>query len=150
MIASTMKAKTRARVVTTDAEIDEAIALASSYEDYRPKAVKAAYRARTGKIVIDFATGVSLTIPRKLLQGLENASPRDVAKVELEGYGSALHWEALDVDHYIPGLISGVLGSRKWMSELGKIGGTSRSDAKKAAARKNGSKGGRPRKPSAA
>jgi hypothetical protein len=145
-----MKAKTQARVVTTDAEIDDAIELAKAYEKYRPKAVKATYRSRTDSIVIDFATGVILTIPRKLLQGLEKASPRDVAKVELEGYGSALHWEALDVDHYIPGLISGILGTREWMSELGKIGGTSRSDAKKAAARKNGSKGGRPRKPSAA
>ena len=145
-----MSTKTQARVVTTDAEIDEAIALANSYEEYRPKAIKAVYRPRTDTIVIDFATGVALTIPRKLLQGLEHASPREVAKVELEGYGSALHWEALDVDHYIPGLISGILGTREWMSKLGKLGGTSRSDAKKAAARKNGTKGGRPRKPSAA
>jgi len=60
-----------------------------------------------------------------------------------------LHWESLDIDHYIPALIDGVFGTRAWMSELGKLGGTSRSKAKQTAARKNGRKGGRPRKAAA-
>jgi hypothetical protein len=30
--------------------------------------------------------------------------------------------EALDVDHYVPSLIEGVFGNRRWMSELGKRG----------------------------
>ena len=138
--------KTRTRITTTDAEIDAAIAQAKIYDLYAPKAVAAIYRAEDDVFVIKFLTGVELTIPRMLLQGLENAKPAQLAEVEIEGAQADLHWEALDVDHYIPSILEGHFGSRKWMSELGKIGGTSRSAAKQSAARKNGRKGGRPRK----
>ncbi|MDQ2865799.1 MAG: DUF2442 domain-containing protein [Candidatus Eremiobacteraeota bacterium] len=141
-----MKTKTKAHVVTTDAEIDAAIAAAKIYEQYRPRAVAAGYRAKDDTIAIKLATGVELAIPRKLLQGLADADPREVAQVAIEDHGSALHWESLDVDHYVPGLIDGVFGTRKWMSEAGKIGGRAKTPAKRAAARKNGRKGGRPRK----
>ncbi len=140
----------KARVLTTDAEIDAAIALAKLREPYRPKTVDAEYRAKDDAIAIKLASGVELVIPRKLLQGLENASPEQLAKVEIWGPGSSLHWKALDVDHYVPSLIEGVFGNRRWMSELGKRGGAVRSEAKARAARANGRKGGRPRKRSAA
>jgi Protein of unknown function (DUF2442) len=86
----------KARVLTTDAEIDAAIALAKLREPYRPKAVAAEYRAKDDVIAIELASGVELVIPRKLLQGLENASPEQLAKVEICGPGSSLHWKALD------------------------------------------------------
>ena len=141
-------AKLPVRVDVTDAEIDLAIARGKVYEQnpFRPRAVAVTYRAKDDTLAIKLATGVELAIPRKLLQGLADADPRDVAKVDLEDDGTSLHWESLDVDHYLPGLIDGVFGTRKWMSEAGKIGGASRSDAKRVAARKNGRKGGRPRK----
>ncbi len=138
--------KTKARVVTTDAEIDAAIALAKVREPFRPKAVAAMYRAKDDMIAIKLATGVELAIPRKLLQGLEHAIPAQLAEVEIVGAQSGLHWESLDVDHYIPSLIEGVFGNRRWMSAIGKIGGSARTDAKRASSRKNGRKGGRPRK----
>ena len=141
---------TKARIGNTIAEIDAAIAQAKIYDLYRPKAIAAIYRAEDDVFVIKFLTGVELTIPRMLLQGLENATPAQLADVEIADFQSALHWEAIDVGHYIPSLLEGFFGSRKWMSELGKIGGTSRSAAKQSAARKNGRKGGRPRKPAIA
>ena len=138
--------KTKARIVTTDAEIDAAIAQANVREQYRPKAVAVAYRTKDDVITIKLATGVELAIPRKLLQGLESATAEQLAEVELWGPGSSLHWESLDVDHYIPSLIEGVFGNRRWMSEIGKKGGAQRSDAKASAARENGRKGGRPKR----
>jgi hypothetical protein len=134
------------RVTTTDAEIDAAIANAKLYDRYRPKAVSATYRASDDRLVIELATGVEVAIPRKLMQGLENATPAQLFGVEVNNFGSALHWESLDVDHYVPDLIDGAFGTRKWMSELGRIGGTSRSAAKRKASRTNGLKGGRPRR----
>ena len=86
----------KARVLTTDAEIDAAIALAKLREPYRPKAVAAEYRAKEDVIAIKLASGVELVIPRKLLQGLENASPEQLATVEIWGPGSSLHWKALE------------------------------------------------------
>jgi hypothetical protein len=147
--AREVKSKPPVRVTTTDAEIDAAIARAKVYDQYRPKAVAAKYRAKDDAIVVKLATGVELAIPRKLMQGLENATARQLGKVEIDDFGSLLHWESLDVDHYVPGLIDGEFGTRKWMSEAGKIGGLARTDAKRAAARKNGRKGGRPKRKTA-
>jgi len=150
---STLSAKTDRvphRVVTADAEIDAAIAQARVYEQYRPKAVAAAYRESDDVIAIKLATGVELSIPRKLLQGLESATPAELASVEIGDFGSALRWEKLDVDHYVPGLIDGIFGTGRWMAEIGKKGGSVRSDAKTTAVRANGRKGGRPRKGKAA
>jgi hypothetical protein len=141
-------AKVKARVDVTDAEIDRAIARGKLYEQnpFRPRAVAARYRVKSDTLALKLATGVELVIPRKLLQGLADADPRDVAKIDIADDGTSLHWESLGVDHYVPGLIDGVFGTRKWMSEAGKIGGLSRSDAKRAAARENGRKGGRPKR----
>lgn len=136
---------TKTRIITTDSEIDAAIEQAKKYDLYRPKAVAAAYRANDDVFVIKFTTGVELTIPRCLLQGLEHATPAQLAEVEIVDAQSGLHWESLDVDHYIPAVLGGAFGTRKWMSQLGKLGGSSRSNAKQTAARKNGRKGGRPR-----
>ena len=136
---------TQHRVVTTDTEIDAAIAQARAQENDRPRALEAHYEASNDKIVIRLASGVDVAIPRTSLQGLENATGAQVAEIELEGAGSGLHWPSLDVDHYIPGLLAGVFGTKRWMSELGRKGGAVRSAAKAAAARANGRKGGRPR-----
>lgn len=140
--------KPKARVVTTDAEIDAAIERANIYDLHRPKAVAAAYRLDDDAIVIKLASGVEIAVPRRLMQGLEGATSSQLSEVTIVGAQSGLHWESLDVDHDISALIDGVFGTRKWMSELGKVGGVSRSAAKGAAARKNGRKGGRPRKTS--
>jgi hypothetical protein len=96
-------------------------------------------------MVIRLATGVEFTIPRKLLQGLENAAPEQAAEVEILGPGDSFHWESIDVDRYVPSLIEGMFGNRRWMSEIGKLGGAARTEAKRASSRKNGKKGGRPR-----
>jgi len=133
------------RIVTTDKEIDAAIALAKLREPFRPRAVSAKYRAGKDAFAITLSTGVEIVIPRRLLQGLEHATPAQAAEVAIWGPGDSLHWESIDVDHHVPSLIEGVFGNRRWMSEIGKIGGSVRSDAKREAARKNGSKGGRPR-----
>jgi hypothetical protein len=53
----------------------------------------------------------------------------------------------LDADLYVPGLLEGFLGSKKWMAaRLGQVGGKSRTRAKRVASRANGKLGGRPKK----
>ena len=139
-------AKAKARADVTDTEIEAAIARGKAFEQYAPRAVRAVYRGKDNVIAITLSTDVEIVIPRKLLQGLEKASPHDVEQIEILGSGSTLHWEALDVDHGLASLLKGVFGNRRWMSEIGRRGGSVQSPAKRAAARKNGRKGGRPRK----
>jgi hypothetical protein len=82
---------------------------ARAAERERPKAIAAAHRLVDDTVVITLATGVQVAIPRKLLQGLQGATPRQLAKVEIESSGTGLHWTLLDVDHYIPAILAGVL-----------------------------------------
>src|ERR1700726_1496077 len=70
----TMNKAGKARVVTTDAVIDSAIARAKEYEPYRPVVTAAAYSPSRDAVSLRFRTGVELLIPRKLLQGLESAN----------------------------------------------------------------------------
>jgi Protein of unknown function (DUF2442) len=131
-------------VVTTDAEIDAAIANAAAHPLL--PVVSAAYDVATHAITIQFAKGVQVVIPRRLLQGLKDATPTQLKRIEIEGSGTGLVWPALGVAHYVPGLIAGLFGTRQWMAEIGRRGGVRRTDAKAVAARANGAKGGRPRK----
>lgn len=138
-------AKTKARAHVTDADIEAAIARGKAFEQYAPRAVAAAYREKDDAVAITLDTGVEVAVPRHLLQGLEAAHVRDVANIEILGPGSTLHWETLDVDHGVASLLKGIFGNRTWMSEIGRRGGVAKTPAKRAAARKNGRKGGRPR-----
>ena len=110
-------------------------------------AVSARYDRRTARIVIALNTGVQIAFPTRLAEGLADASPDDLAEIEISPTGLGLHWPKLDADVYVPALLQGVFGSKRWMAaQLGQAGGKARSPAKAAAARENGRKGGRPRK----
>lgn len=110
-------------------------------------AVSARYDRRAARIVVDLSTGVQVAFPVRLAEGLADASATDLADIEISPSGLGLHWPKLDADLYIPALLQGVFGSKRWMAaQLGAVGGRVRSPAKSAAARDNGRKGGRPRK----
>lgn len=110
-------------------------------------AVAARYDRRRARVVISLNTGVEVTFPPKLAEGLADADPGDLAKIEITPSGLGLHWPELDADVYVPGLLAGAFGGRQWMAaQLGTVGGSARSKAKVRAAQVNGRLGGRPRK----
>ena len=114
-------------------------------------AVSARYDRRASRVVVKLNTGVQLAFPTKLAEGLAGASPESLAEIEISPAGLGLHWPKLDADVYVPALLQGVFGSKNWMArQLGANGGRSRTEAKVAAARANGRKGGRPKKTAAA
>ena len=84
-------------------------------------------------------------VPARSLQDLQQATDEELAEVELLG-STGLHWEDLDVDFTIAGLMCGIFGTARFMREVQSKGGKSQSTAKAAAARAKGKKGGRPRK----
>jgi len=110
-----------------------------------PRAARASYLAKENVLRIELTNGAVISIPVKLIPALKRASPSEVRSVEVLGRGGGLHWEALDVDLSVPGLVSSVFAGPEWMAELGRVGGRRSSAAKAAAARRNGRKGGRPR-----
>ena len=133
------------RVLTTDAEIDAAIAQANAREHEDLRVTSARHDAATDRILITLATDIEVAVPRRLLQGLADATPAQLGRIEIQGLGRGLHWPALHVDHYVPAILEGIFGTRRWMREIGRKGGSVRSDRKARAARRNGRLGGRPR-----
>ena len=130
----------------SDAQAKAAEALGRELLATEPRATGARYDAKADRVVIELSNGASFAFPPKLSEGLENATPEQLAEVEIAGAGFDLHWPALDEDLYVPALLSGIFGTKTWMRELARRAGQSTSPAKAAAARANGAKGGRPRK----
>jgi hypothetical protein len=112
-----------------------------------PRAVAARYDRRIGRVVITLSTNLEVAFAPRDAQGLEHASPAQLEVIEISPSGFGIHFPKLDADLYLPALLEGFLGSRKWIaSRLGAEGGKSKSPAKAAAAKRNGRAGGRPRK----
>ena len=111
----------------------------------QPRAVGAYYDARKARLVVELSNGVILMLPPRLLQGLQDATPAQISKVELTPLGTGLHWEDLDADLSVAALASGAFGSKAWMSELARHAGSRTSARKAVSSRENGKKGGRPR-----
>ena len=116
-----------------------------------PRARTARYDRRTGRVHVELTNGCTFAFPARNAEGLEHASDAELAQVEILGLGLGLHWERLDVDLSVPGLLAGLFGTKAYMDRRRAArAGAARSAAKAAAARRNGAKGGRPRKPAAA
>ena len=109
-------------------------------------AVSATYEPRLKRLHIELASGVAVIVPVSRVQGLADAKPAVIRSVELTGKGYGLYWPDLDLDVSVPDLVAGCLGTKAWMAALARHGGRATSRAKAEAARKNGKKGGRPRK----
>ncbi len=134
-------------VEPTEADFDTAEARGRTVLETEPRAVSARYEHASGKVILDLVNGCTYAFPVRLVQDLEGASEDDLAHIEVDGLGFNLHWPALDADLYVPALVAGIFGTREWMTkELARRAGQVKSAAKTAAARANGSKGGRPRK----
>ena len=126
---------------------EEATERARALQVSLPRAIRAYYDRTTQKLVIDLSSKLTLSFSPHDAQGLESATTRQLAEVEISPSGFGIHFPRIDADLYVPGLLEGFLGSKKWMaSRLGQLGGQSRSRAKKASSRANGKLGGRPRK----
>lgn len=112
-----------------------------------PHATTARYDRKRDQVVIGLNTGIEVAFRPRDAQGLEHAKPRSLDAIEITPSGLGIHFPKLDADLYLPALLEGFLGSKRWIAaEHGKRGGSATSPAKAAAARRNGRLGGRPRK----
>jgi hypothetical protein len=112
-----------------------------------PRAESAHYDAARDRITVRLTTGIEIGFAPGEIEGLGEASAEELGAIEVQELGLGIHFPKLDADLYIPTLLEGVLGSKRWMAaRLGAAGGRTRSPAKAAASRENGKRGGRPRK----
>ena len=136
----------------TDEEIDRILAESRKLRELEgpnlePRAVRAWYDAERDLVMFEIRNGCVFGFPPREGQGIEDATPEQLATVSIEeSGGEAVHWEGLDADISVPGIMFDLLNVRGWYA---KWLGSATSEAKAAAARENGKKGGRPRKQAA-
>jgi hypothetical protein len=82
-----------------------------------PRARAARYDRVQDRVVVDLVNGSTFAFPPRLLQGLEDASVEEIAEVEVLGVGFGLHWESLDADFTVEGLMAGRFGTKRYMAE---------------------------------
>jgi len=95
---------------------------------------------------LELRNGAVVTIPVESIRELASQSPKELARVKIDGFGEGLLWPAIDVAISAPGLLEAFFGYAT-RAKIGRAGGQARTPAKVSAARKNGRKGGRPKRP---
>ncbi|HYW12788.1 MAG TPA: DUF2442 domain-containing protein [Longimicrobium sp.] len=112
-------------------------------ERTEPRALHAEYDGDRGVILVQLKSGSWFGFAPSDVPELRDATAEELAQVEVEACGEALHWESLDADVSVPGIIFDTLDAPSWWARWI----ARRTSVKKAAAaRENGKKGGRPRK----
>ena len=128
-------------------QLDRAIAKGELLAGRVPHAQAVRFDPVSDTIEVQLSNGCLFAFPKNLVEGLADQSTHDIAAVTVTGIGFGIRWESLDIDLTIPDLMAGLFGTRVWMdSQRAAVAGAGRSQAKTAAARRNGAKGGRPRK----
>lgn len=94
------------------------VATANKASATEPQAVSVHYDDINRLIVIRLNSRASFSFPPDIAQGLAGASPEDLAAVEITPSGMGLHWEKLDTDFSVSGLLSGRFGTKAWMATL--------------------------------
>lgn len=133
------------RTVNAEFERQNEMAIRAAREADRiePRANAVVYDRRKGLVLIELRSGFAFGFPPERVTGLEGRSAEQLSEVRISPSGDGLHWDELDVDVSLTGLMAKALNLNEWAPRLmGQI----RSAAKAKAARLNGLKGGRPRR----
>jgi hypothetical protein len=110
-----------------------------------PTVLRARFNRQDGRVHVLLSSGLVVAFKASDTEGLGTATDDQLKEIEISPSGLGLHWPRIDADVYLPALLEGLLGSRRWMaSSAGRKGGAATSEVKQAAARANGRRGGRP------
>jgi hypothetical protein len=94
-------------------------------------------------VLVELCDGCVFGFPPERVPGLEEATRPQLSNVRISPSGDGLHWDDLDAHASLTGLVAEALNLRSWAP---RIMGQISTEAKARAARKNGLKGGRPRR----
>ena len=101
----------------TEAMIDAALERAK-HDPAPVTAVSVSFVKDLRVLIVVLSNGQRLAVPQEDLQYLADASAEDAADVSIEMLGTGIHWEKLDLDFSVEGLIEGRRGNAKWMKQL--------------------------------
>jgi hypothetical protein len=135
------------KVITTDEQIETAAKqVQGDVEEPRAESADLSHIDGESVIVLKMSDSSRHYIPKSKIEGVADIDDGTAAQIEITQDGYGLRWPAIDLDLYVPYLLQGIYGTKRWMAKIGQLGGKIRSEAKCKAARENGRRGGRPRK----
>src|SRR5580693_2266723 len=79
-----------------------------------PRALSAHYDPKTRRIVVHLSSRLIVSFSPDDVEGLKDARPLQLSKIEISPSGFGIHFPAVDADLYVPGLLEGFLGSQTW------------------------------------
>jgi hypothetical protein len=82
-----------------------------------PRAETAYYDAGRDRIIVRLTTGVEIGFAPRDAEGLQHASADDLKAIELDEFGLGIHFPRLNADVYVPALLKGILGSKRWTAD---------------------------------
>ena len=121
-------------VILTDEEVERLVASAQHGPDLsdeiEPRAVNAWYDCERGLVMLQLKNGCVFGFPPPAAAywGLQGATREQLAAVEAWDYGEALHWEEIDADISVPGLLLHLLNVKAWYAKW--LGGAKRTEVK--------------------
>jgi len=119
-----MKMKKPSRAGELNENLGLANARAAARQKSTSRATSAVFDKHQGKVVVELSSGLTIAFKPTDAQGLELAKPADLAEIEITPSGFGLYFPKIDVDLYIPALLEGFFGSKKWTAaHLGATGG---------------------------
>ena len=132
-----------------DRQFDEAVDRERRAAQDEPRATQV--RVDGDFLAVTLTGDVSLRIPLRLVRGLPPEAPASaLAEVEVSPSGEGLIWPRLGASISVPGLLIALAGPervrRMVLSGAARKAAGSITEKRREAARKNGAKGGRPRK----
>ena len=100
--------------LTTDEEIDAAIARAKEFED-EPRIVEAVYHPEPGLefLMLKLSDGRRLLIPRENLSELSKATAEQATDLVVGPHGTDIWWPQLDDGLYLPDFLEHRWGSER-------------------------------------
>lgn len=108
----------QSREMDFSVQFQRAKTIASHSQATEPRAISASYDASSNLIVVSLQSGAIFSFPPHIAQGLSGASTEELSAVEITPSGTGLHWEKLDADFTVSGLLAGVFGTQAWMAKL--------------------------------
>lgn len=99
-------------------QYQRAVAAANQASATEPRAVAAYYDTVNHLITLHLNSGAMFSFPPDIAQGVAGASKENLAAVEITPSGTGLHWENLEADFSVAGLLHGCFGTKAWMAKL--------------------------------
>lgn len=102
----------------TDEDYEAACERGRLLFETEPHAKAARYDRKSKRMILELTNGATFAFSPQLVQGLGDATPEQLEDIEISGQGYGLHWEALDVDYSVGGLLAGRFGTAAYMKQF--------------------------------